>query len=93
MEGLAAAIIARAVFDWIYEPRGAKGYAEQLDGAMATLEEESPAAFRTMVQACDGDVVFGSIRGELLSFWWSEWGNYLRDYFGLDWLDIRHVTE
>ncbi len=93
VEGLAAAIAARAVFDWIYEPPAAKAYVEYMDSAVATLEESDPDAFRAVAQECDADAFFGSIRGEVLSFWGGEWGRYLRDYFELDWLDIRDITQ
>jgi len=63
--GLAAAILAMAVYDW----REPGVCAEEMSKRLG----------------------FDSLEDELEAFWNSEWGVNLREWFGLEDLDIRQV--
>lgn len=56
-------------------------------------EETNPGVFETLAEEYHGATYFGSLRAELLEFWRGGWGSYLRDCFGLEWLDISGITE
>jgi hypothetical protein len=92
IEGLAAAIVARAALDWAYEPPDAKAYIERADREMALLQRTNPGALEVLGEEHDGDASFGSLQEELMSFWHGEEGTYLRDYFGLSWLDLDDIA-
>jgi hypothetical protein len=91
-EGLAAAIVARAALDWAYEPPDAKAFVERSDREIALVRRTNPSALEVLGEECDGGASFGSLREELKAFWHGEEGRFLRDYFGLSWLNLDDIA-
>ena len=92
VEGLAAAIVARAALDWAYRPPDARAFVERSDREIALLRQTNPSALEVLGDEYDGDASFGSLREELIAFWHGEEGRFLRDYFGLSWLNLDDIA-